>query len=212
MFDWVKDFVERWAGQVAAPVRDLVHWAVHALAGVVYAVFGNVGSAWHDVFAAARWIESTATDLVHWIVTHLTWLIKHAIPALGQLILHYWRDALNFATSLYHDLQRGLQQLTGLARRWVDDALAWVHDHVWAPLVADAKQLRNDLLKWGFFAYDLLTHPARLAGILVLPLIAAAEAVFWQIAAPAGEFALRLVLANARRFAQLAETILTAVL
>lgn len=212
MLDWIAGFVGRWAASVPSPVRDLVHWAVHALAGVVYAVFGNVGRAWHDMFTAFHWVESTARDLVIWVVRWLTWLIRVAIPRIDAAILAYWRDALRFARTLYDDALAGILRLSRLARQWVDDALKWVRVNVWDPLLADVRQLRADLLKWGYFAYQLVTHPSQLAAILGDALISWAEQQFWRIAGPAGTFALRLVAANVRKFAQLAETILAAVL
>jgi hypothetical protein len=212
MLDWLKGYVARWAGVVDSATRDLVHWAVHALAGVVYAVFGNVGRAWHDLFTAYHWVRSTAADLVGWIVTHLTYIVKHDLPLLAHSILSYWRDALNFATSLYHAALRAVESLAKVARRWVDDAIGWVITHVYDPLLADARQLRSDLLKWGYTAWQIVTHPDRLAAIVGDALISWTEQQFWRIAGPVGTFALRIVVANLRKFVALAETIITAVL
>lgn len=212
MFDWIAGFVARWAASVPAAVRDLVHWSVHALAGVVYAVFGNVGGAWHKLFTALHWLYTSGYDLAKWLVTHISYLVKVWLPRLEAAITAAWRDALAFASRLYHDVLGRLDQLTRLARRWVDDAIAWVVTHVLDPLAADARQLRADLLKWGYFAYQLVTHPDRLAAIVGDALIAWAESQFWRLAGPVGQFVLRLLLANARKFAQLLETIVTAVL
>lgn len=212
MFDWIAGFVARWAGSVPAAVRDLVHWAVHALAGVVYTVFGNVGGAWHALFTAYHWVLTSGTDFVKWVVTHLTYLIRTWLPRIEATALALWHDALAFASRLYHDVLSRLDQLARLARRWVDDAIAWVEVHVLDPLLADVAQLRADLLKWGYYAFQLVTHPDRLAAIVGDALISWAESQFWRIAGPLGSFVLRLLLVNARRFAQLLESIVTAVL
>jgi hypothetical protein len=212
VLNWIKGYIDRWSGVVDSATRDLVHWAIHALAGVVYTVFGNVGSAWHDLFTGLRWLRSTGADLATWLTNHIVWIVTHDLPRLGQLILGYWRDALNFATGLYHDALRAVEAALGVARRLVDDAISWVTTHVWDPLLADAKQLRADLLKWGYTAWQIVTHPGQLAAIVGDALVAWGEAQFWRLAQPVGTFALRLVVANLRRFVQLAETILTAVL
>jgi hypothetical protein len=212
VFDWIAGYVARWASVVPSPIRDLVHWAVHALAGVVYTVFGNVGSAWHDLFTAARWLRSTGADLASWVWLHLSRIVTHDLPLLADKILGYYRDAVNLATRLWHDALAAVEAAAKVARRWVDDALAWVTTHVWDPLVADVRQLRSDLLKWGYAAWQLVTDPAKLASILLGALIAVAEAQFWLVAAPVGTFALRIVTANLRKFLQLAETILAAVI
>jgi hypothetical protein len=212
VFDWIKSFVDRWAGLVDSATRDLIHWAVHALAGVVYTVFGNVGGAWHDLFTALHWLRSTAADFAGWVVTHFTWLIKYEIPHLGQLLLSYWHDALNFATRLYHLALSAVEAALNVARHLVDDAITWVRVHVYDPLLARAKQLETDLLKWGYAAWQLVTSPPKLAAILLDALVAAAEAAFDRIAEPAGEFALRLVVHQLPKLLKLAEAILAAVL
>jgi hypothetical protein len=212
MLNWIAGYVGRWAGVVDIHVRDLVHWAIHALASVIYTVFGHVGNAWGDLLAAFKWLHSHAADYVAWTIAHLRQIILVDLPKLAATALGYLKQALAFATTVYHLALAGIARLHDLARQWVADALQFVHDHVYAPLLALARQLRTDLLKWGYYAYQLVTHPDQLAVILLDALIAAAEAAFWRIADPAGRFALRLILSQPLRFARLAETIAAAVL
>jgi hypothetical protein len=212
VLNWIAGYAQRWAGFVEQKTIDLVHWCIHALAGVVYTVFGNVGKAWGDLLTALKWLQTTGASLVGWIVTHLTYIVTHDIPQLVTDVIGYYHDAINLADRLYQAALAGIKQLSSDALQWVKDAEQWVIATIWDPLVADVRQLRSDLLQWGYAAWQLLNDPAKLAGLLLGALIAVAEATFWQIAGPAGTFMLRLITANLRRLLQLAETILAAVL
>lgn len=212
MLNWIGDFVGRWSGVVTAPIRDLVHWAVHALASVVYTVFGNVGGIWRDLanawglvnrmldkYIPAVWDAFRRVFLVdlpalwRWITSH----VAAAFKLMGQL----YDKALAYALGLYHTLVHLLDQLA-----------AWVNTHVLQPLLDITRQLRSDLLKWGYTAWWYLTHPDKLAPLILSALIQAAEDAFWTISGPVLKFILRLVLSNAHRLAQLAETVIAAVL
>lgn len=212
MLNWIKGYTDRWTGAVGTEVRDLVHWGLHALAGVVYGVFGHVGKAWGELLAGLQWMHGQADQYVSWTLTHLHQLVIVDIPRLAGDALAGLQRALAWATSLYKLALAGLDRLRADAQQWVRDALKWVQVNVYDPLLARIRQAESDLLKWGFYAYDLLTHPDRLAGLLIGPLVAAAEAAFWTLAGPLGTFALRLIVANTARLLALFEAIVMAVL
>jgi hypothetical protein len=212
MLSWIAGYVGRWSGQVASEVRSLVQWGLHALAGVVYTVFGNVGKAWGWLLTSLQWMHAQADLFAGWVVTHLVQIVTVDIPRLARDAVNYYDAAIAFAGRVWSDAQAAVARALQLAQQYVADALNWVRVNVYDPLFAAAKQLETDLLKWGYYAYQLLTHPATLAGLLLDYLIAAAEAAFDRIAVPAGTFALRLITSQLPRFLKLAEAILTAVL
>ena len=212
MLNWILGYVKRWGGIVADPVIDLVHWAIHAIAGVVYTVFNHVGAAWLSVYHAALWLHKAINAFSYEVWAHLWSIITRDLPGLFHTALSWYRAALKWADRLYHILLHALAVALATARRWVDDATRWVVDHVWRPLKAAVADLWRNLIKWGYTAWYYVTHPDKLAPILIRPMIRAAEDVFWDVAAPVGNFAFRIVLANSRRFVHLVETILAAVL
>lgn len=212
MLSWIGAFVGRWAAVVPQDVRDVIHWTAHALASVVYTVFGNVGKAWHDLLGALQWMHARADEFVSYVVGRIAWLVTVEVPRLAATALGYLRTALAFAAHIWSLAQAGLARLEGLARQWVKDALSWVAVHVWQPLDARLRQVAADLIKWGFYAYQLVTHPDQLAAILLGALIAAAESTFFRIAGPLGTFTLRLIMSALPRLLALAESVVTAVL
>jgi hypothetical protein len=147
-----------------------------------------------------------------WVHIRLNWIITHDIPALWSRIV---ADAKQIAADIAHIYDLAVAYALKLYRQAVqllDDLRTWVEVHVLEPLSDLVSQLRTDLLKWGFFAYQLLTNPPKLAALLIKPIVAAAEAVFWDIAAPVGKFAFGIILKDSAKFAALIETILSAVI
>lgn len=212
MLNWIAGFVDRWTPVVSTAIRDLVHWAIHALAGVVYTVFGHVGAAWREVYDSLTWHLRWAVAFVHSVVSHLDTIITKDIPFLwkyflaqvvhiGHLIVAALNQALAFADSLYHKAVNAIDALN-----------RWVNTHVLLPLSALIAGLRRDLLKWGFFAYQLLNDPGKLAAILARFIVAAILAIFWTVAGPVGEFIAGIILKQLPRFVKLVETILAAVI
>lgn len=212
MFDWIAGFVARWAGRIGADILDVVHWSVHALAGVVYAVFGNVGNAWHLLWLSFHWLEVQTRLMGASVFGWIRQIITTDLPWLWHILLSDVKGLLaeigRVAGVVEADLLRGLNVLRGV----IDSVVRWVVANVYDPLKAFADQLRADLEKWGFFAWRLLNDPPKLAAILLGALIAAAESAFFSIAAPAGRFVLGLLIHNAAKVASLLESIVAAVL
>jgi hypothetical protein len=212
MLSWIDGYVFRWAAVVATPIRDCIKWAVYALAGVVYAVFGNVGAAWTLIYDGINWVWTHSGNFAVEAVAWIKQIVTVDIPAVWNRLLAYAVAFDNLISQIWDKAVAAIADAYRRALQAVNDAISWVITHVYDPLKAYADQIYNDLLKWGYAAWQLLNDPGKLAGILLGALIAAAESAFWSIAAPVGKFALSIVLGNATKFASLLETILTAVL
>jgi hypothetical protein len=212
MLDWIAGYVARWTGYVEQNTRGLVQWGLHALAGVVYAVFGNVGKAWAELALALAWMHKEAGGFAGWVVAVAERIIRLELPRLWSYAVGAFRAAETLATRLWQDAVRRVAAALSIARALVSALWQLVLRDVWQPLMAITKQLRADLLKWGYVAWFYVTHPDKLAPVLLGALIGAAEAAFGRIAAPAGIFALRLIVHQLPALLRLAETIVTAVL
>lgn len=212
MLEWIGAFVGRWSGRVASDVRDVVKWTVHALAGVVYTVFGHVGGAWHEIFSGYDWIRAHVAGFAHDVYNWIQHIVTVDIPYLWHILLSDVKGLIALIGKVLDQAIAAVAAALKAALRAVDDAIKWVIDHVYGPLKAYADQIWHDLLKWGYTAWFYVTHPDKLAPILLNALIAAAEAAFWDVAGPAGRFILGVLLKNAPKLAALLETIIAAVL
>jgi hypothetical protein len=211
VLDWIASFVNRWAPSAGQAVADLVHWAVHALASVVYFVFGQVGKAWSAMWGAYGWQLTAAWQLVQSVIHLGERILKIYFPGVYKWIATEWASLRGTALAWYHDALRAVDVARTELAHLIDVARQWVLRDIWAPLVRTADQLRADLLKWGYTAWYYITHPDKLAALILVPLIAAAEASVWVIGPPVLKFATVLVLRNVRRVLVLAEDVFTSV-
>jgi hypothetical protein len=146
------------------------------------------------------------------VIAHITAIVTVDIPKL-------WHGLVSDALKLWHGIAHvaalafyWVERLTADVVHWLTSLRRWIVREIWNPLVARAEQIWDDLVKWGYTAWWYITHPADLAKLLLWPLAKAVEDNSWSLGGILGTFGLTLVLRNARRFAQLVEHIMTAIL
>ena len=212
MLNWIKGFVGRWAGAVDQAVRDLVHWTVHALASVMYAVFHLVGRAWRNVWAAANWLREAADEFGREVAATLWSIIKRDLPWLAAFITSVRRLALTLYSLARAWALSLAQAAEALARRLVSDVRQWAYRDIWLPLLGLARDARRDLQRWAWPAFWYITHPDALASLIGDALVAWLEANAWKVGRRLGTFILALTVHHIRQLLALAEDIISAVL
>lgn len=212
MLSWLDRFFTSAAATIGQAVADAVHWAVHALASVVFAVFGLVGNAWAALARAVTVFHAALDSFATAVLNFAGYVVHVLVPSVIR-----WAAAglarLEAALAGLYDW--AARQLAALAARITDAVAAvarWVITAVWDPLKSYADKIWNDLLTWGFYAYQVLTHLPALADALLLHLVASLERNAWTVARMLGTFTLSLILGNVRALVQVAEDIITAVL
>jgi hypothetical protein len=212
MFSWIDNYVGRFARTVASEVRSLVGTLVHAVTGVIYTVFGNVGAAWDQVLTEAHNVWQFSSQFADWVWRWFHQLITVDIPYLWSWSLAQVRQLGTDAVNLYNKGVAFTQRVYTDVLLRIAAGLQWVITAVWDPLKSYADQIYKDLLKWGYTAWYYITHPDQLASLLLGYLIAAAENTFFTIAGPAGRFILGVLLHQSQKFIALLEEIIAAVL
>lgn len=212
MISWLTGWVNRFLHLVPDAVLALVHWAVHALASVVEAVFHDVAVAWRDFWGAIAAIERAC------------WDIGAAVFGLAVRVLRYWipkliADLKAAALALWHGIDWVWSHAVGLvndlrklAWKWINDLWHLVLRDVWKPLKDFADHLYNLIKAWAYVAWWWITHLDRLADAMIFHIAASLEKYAWQLARLLGTFLTALILHNVRRFVLLLETIIAAVL
>lgn len=212
MISWLTGWVNKFIHIVPDAVLALVHWAVHALALVVEAVFHDVAVAWRTYWGAIVAIERACFDF------------GAAVYGLAVKVLRYWvprliDDLRRAALALWHGIDwvwshavAEVNALRKLAWKWINDLWHLVLRDVWKPLKDFADELYRLIKAWAYVAWWWITHLDRLADAMIFHIAASLEKYAWQLARLLGTFLTALILHNVRRFVLLLETILAAVL
>jgi hypothetical protein len=211
MLNWLDSFFSSAKSTIGTAIADAVHWAVHALASVVFAVFGLVSKAWSGLVNA---VHAFHAALDHWateVIQFAQYVIHVVIPK-----VYRWASAelakLSSALAKLYDYLAA--QVTSLIRRIeaaVTSVTNWVLKNVWAPLKAYADQIWNDLKKWGYTAWWYITHPQALADVIVMPLVNSIESNAFAIASKLGQFTLAILYTQLGKVIHVIEDIIMAV-
>lgn len=212
MLTWLARWFRGFASTVSQGVIDMVHWAVHALASVVLAVFNDVDSGWADLVRAADAIGRGLDTFGSWTWASLRALWRHTIPQLWRYIidgLQLLRRSLGW---VWDHAQLLVRESLAMVSRWLADLWRLVLRDVYDPLRSWADTIYKRLIEWGFTAWWWITHLDKLADAMIFHIAASLEKNAWQLADQLGQFVLALLLRNAKRVLQLLESIVSAVL
>lgn len=211
MLGWLDRFWTGVSGSVGTVISRAVHYAIHALASVVFGVFHAVGDAWHGLYVAMAGLHKALDEFGLAVFVKLAHILTDVIPHLIRWAESRLAMLARALSVLYHQLLADVRALIDRIGAAVTAALRWVEQHVYLPLKAFADQIWNDLKKWGYTAWWYITHPESLAELLVMPLADSLERHAWAIARKLGTFIVALISANIERIAILAEDIITGV-
>lgn len=211
MLSWLDRFWHTVTGTVGDAVSTAAHWAMHALASVVFGVFRSVGAAWAKFTDSVADLHNALDDFGRAIYNFGAYVLHHVIPSL-----------LKWAERELAKLSSALSRLYDQVVKWVDDIYKWIaHEvstvtswvirNIWDPLKKYADLIYADLIKWGYYAYKWLTNLPALAEAMIFHIVTSLEKHAWEIADKLGKFALSLVVANLKQFVLLIEDIITAV-
>lgn len=212
MLNWLDNFWRNVTGSVGQAVSTAAHWAEHALASVVFAVFGLVGKAWLLFLKAVADLGGSIRGLALEVYTFAVYVVRVLVPRVVK-----WAEAQLAKLSamlalVYHDFLAFADWTKARFVQAYHDIETWVLVHVWAPLKAYADQIWADLKKWGYTAWWYITHLDALAEAMIYHIALSLEKHAWELASMLGKFFLSLVIANLKPFLLLIEDIITAVL
>jgi hypothetical protein len=212
MLSWLDSFFSRVRGAIGSAVSDAIHYAVHALAAVVFAVFGLVGRAWSALVGAVRSFHAQLDRFAQEIINFATYVVKVLVPGVVAWVKTEITRLETALAQAAHDLATWVNDLIGRIAAAAADVIQWVLANVWAPVQAAIGLLTANLEKWGYTAWYYITHPDQLAELLINSIVTSLETHSWDIAKRLGQFTLALIAQNIPRLLQLIEDILTAVI
>lgn len=212
MLSWLAKYFGSIAGTVGSAVSNAIHYAVHALASVVFSVFGLVGRAWDGLAGAISRFHHYLDVFAQAVVDFAHYVIKTVIPSVVKWAATQLTRLENFITAVWNDLKAAVVALIKRIEAAATAVTNWAIKNIWDPLKKFADLIWADLLKWGYTAWYYITHPDKLAELLINDIVTSLERHAWSIAQRLGSFTLALISRNLPRIIQLIEDILTAVI
>ncbi len=211
MLGWLNRVFNWGVTNIGGTIIGWVHDLIRGMWSVLDTIFGNVNDAWHDVWKAADsvWRATTKFGIAAW----------HALYDLARIIIPgIVRWAGRELTRLDHYITNvfrwAIRELTVL-RHWIDHLISaltrWVMVHIWDPLWRSLTEAWKWIYHDGMILWYYITHPLKLAGLLLDPMIVQLEKDAWRIGALLGQFFFGLIIHNLKRFTLVVEDIMMAI-
>lgn len=210
--DWLTSWFARVALDVGQRIADAIHWAIHAVASVILAIFDHVFGAWKDLFRWTVDFYRVWGSVLYWIGAKIWRIIRVAIPDLYRFIRTWVLRIYAFVRSWVAWLWKQIRATIALLYREIGAVMRWAIVHIWDPLWRWAQFLWRMVKAWAWVAFWWISHPAALAERLIFWIAASLERNAWALAGILGKFFTALFVRNLARAVRLLETILTAVL
>lgn len=212
MFSWLDRWIRRYVfGQAPGTLTELSS-AQADLATSLRDYFAGILNALINLAGSARDQRSASNKLTQEIANKLMWLYEAAWLFNRQQFLARFAQDEAVGNARYRQLLAGLAAAASQLHADMVALIKWILLTVVAPILLSLKVLGEQMIKWAFAAFDLLTHPPRLAGILFWPLFGVFALDPWTIGRQIGDWLVKLVYQNMLKSATLFEQILADVL
>lgn len=211
MLSWLARFWTGVSGTVGNAVSTAAHWAMHALAAVVFSVFRLVGGAWRTLVQSFGWLHAALDHFGLQVWHFATYVVRVLIP---RVVRWAAAELARLGLGLYHLAQAVGREVAALYRaiaRAVADVTRWAIRTIYDPLKSYADLIWHDLKAWGYTAWWWITHLDKLADAMIIHIANSIEKHAWQLARMLGTFFISLIIANLNRFVLLIEDIVNAV-
>lgn len=212
MLDWLYNSVYGLFGSISGPVKDFVHSIVRAILGSLNAVAGRMWTVWWYMVTAATEFTYNLFQFAFQMYSAAWWMIRHAVPKLWRAVGDLWDGIVAVRNWVVEGLTEWINYVKDLAWSWVQDAIAWVVEHVWRPVVHWIEDLYDKMTRWAFTAYWYVTHPDDLAAVLFWALFGVFARNAFPVARYIGDWLLRTFLQAVPASIRLVEQIITDVL
>lgn len=210
--DWLTRWFAGVASDIGQRIADAIHWAVHALAVVVLAVFDHVFGSWYSLARNIVIFFRVFGSVLYWVGAKIWRILRIAIPDLYRWARGWFARLLALIDHWVAWLWARIRATIALIYREIAATIRWAWSHIFLPLWRWVQFLYQLIRKWAWVAFWWVTHPASLAELLVFHMAAAIERHAWDLAGLLGRFFLALIARNLARFLKLVEQIIVAVL
>jgi hypothetical protein len=212
MPSWLRTLIfGGWAG-VADEIKQLLNQALGGLASWIQSLFGTSKQAWTELWAAFDGLAQDTDYFGNRVWLNLNWTGRSVIPSLARYVDAFNRRQDSWNAKWHALLWQRDAQNHDFTVSQIGAAKLWALGAIFLPLSKLIIALTADVLKWAYWAFQLLNDPPRLAGMLLWPLTAVMEATWEAWTLSVGDWVGKLILHNLLKVIHLAEQILSDVL
>lgn len=212
MINWIERWFHDGTSYLARKALHWVHVALHAIAGIVTGIVGNVRLAWQDLQHAVWYAFEQATYGAELTYHAIWWLVNRGIPFVYRYIIahvKYLESAIAKAATLaLHDAIALFDQ----AEKYTREFTAWFHANIVAPIDNSLHNAWHWINVHGEYAWKLVTHPDRLADLIVAHFAGAIMRASDGVAITIGTTILHILTKQLGRVARIAEQIISSAL
>lgn len=211
MFGWLKD---AWNWVTGIP-NDIKNWFMSIINAFASQVFGAFQDVWNWLGTFVHWIEGGFNALWRYVTDAWNYLVNFVEHTIPQAFDWVWRELkllASWASDIVKFIVNEVQKLYNYILQQFSDLYKWIIQNIWDPLYA----LASDALRWvetyGFWLYNLISDPARLAAYIGQYLLGAWISLLHRFAAPIGRWLARSMMAAGSEVGSIIEDVISAIL
>lgn len=211
MLNWLNNL---WR-QITGDINNVVHWITSAIAAVYSYIVHLFDILAGDIADVARELDSwakTVWDFIVQVYNYARAIVDVALKDLENWVLSLWNDVLSYAKSVWAQVVKWVDYLLSYIDKVWNDITSWVLKTIWNPL----KNLIDGILHWitheGALVYYYITHPDKLAALLGRYLWDSYLALLKRYGGVMAKWLMHQMLNVAGPFADVLETIMSALL
>lgn len=155
-------------------VIDAVDHALSVVWSTLASSFADVKKAWAEMVNGAKALAESVDAMAKSYYAFCFHMVKKAIPAVTAWAVREFDHAKKALETGLGDLRKWAETALKGAEKWAKDAVAYVEKNLIDPLKRDLAGAVAWIAREGTTAYNLVTHPEKLAALLLAPLWKAA--------------------------------------
>lgn len=209
MISWLYNLIFGQQYAVSGDTRNMIWDSLKGFIAWTQKILQNTADAWQSVYMrmwnldAGTWRIGNAVYWKFWRLYRLDIpFIKKEASDRSNEIFHWANNYIGYVINRVNSVRNQ-------AWLWIVGLTFMVVHVIVPPIMVLLHTLADQMLKWAYFAWYLLTHPPKLADILFWPLFAVFKVNPFAIGRTIGDWALKLVLAEFIKSSQLVEEIIT---
>lgn len=209
MISWLYTLLFGQQYAVSSDTRNILWDSLKGLTAWVQQILQNTADAWQNVYMRLWNLDSGTWGLGQAVYWKFWRLYKLDIPYIRKVAADRSTRIEQWAQRNFTYVMKRLGEVRSEAWGWIVALTFLVKDVLFPLLMRLITTLATQMRDWAFVAWDLVTHPPKLANILFWPLFAVFKLNPFAIGRTIGDWALKLVLSEFIRSSQLVEEIVT---